>query len=404
MSADRILPSWIGGFLEYTQNLWSTDLFRLWTAISAIGGALERKVWIRSQSAEIYPNLYIFLVGPPGAGKTRPVQVCHEIWANLVDHHTAPVSLTKASLMDEVAAATRTIPFREGDLTFNGISIASRELGALIPTYDADFLNAMTYLYDNIKYDEKRRGKPEPLIIENPVVNLIGCTTPSYLLDTMPITAWDQGFLSRVIIVYDDIVLERPLDLSEESKQDNDLRKALIHDIKIIGNRVGKLIFLPEAKARIDTWYADRESMPSHPRLQNYVTRRPIHLMKLAMIACADRGMSDSINLDDINAAIDWLMRAEDHMGDLFTAMASGGDAHVIQEVWYYVTTVKARTKKLVPAHMIWKFLQDKVPSYNIGRLLDTMTRSKMLISEVKEGIVLFDAKPKGDDKAEELL
>src|SRR5438270_12959948 len=114
--------------------------------------------------------------------------------------------------MDEVGAATRVchqLPI--GLTTFNSLLIASKELGALIPGYDTDFLNALTYLYDNAKYDEKRRGKSEPLVIERPQVNLIGCTTPGFLLDTMPIGAWSQGFLSRVILVYSDIIGERKL-------------------------------------------------------------------------------------------------------------------------------------------------------------------------------------------------
>jgi hypothetical protein len=387
---DRKLASWIAGFLEYTEKLWSTETFRKWAAITAIAGALERKVWVRSQSANIFPNLYVFLVGPPGAGKTRAVEVTGDLWKALEDHKVAPVSLTKASLMDEVGAAERTchqLPL--GQTSFNSLLIASKELGALIPGYDSDFLNALTYLYDNAKYDEKRRGNKDPLVIERPQINLIGCTTPGFLLDTMPIGAWSQGFLSRVILVYSDIVGERKLNLMEEELPRNRaLEEALKHDLRLIGATVGKLAFTQEANDLLVRWSENVERAPSHPRLQNYVTRRPIHAVKLCMIACADRG-GDQIEIEDAQSSIDWLMEAEKMMPDLFLAMATGGDASVISEAHHYAITLYTRGQASFPVNMLYEFLGNRLPAYRVQPVLDLMFRSKMLNSEVISGVTM---------------
>jgi hypothetical protein len=390
--AGRILPSWIAGFLEYTENIWSTESFRTWAAIAALAGALEQKVWIRSQGAKIYPNLFTFLVGPPGAGKTRPVEVTADLWSALDDHHIAPVSLTKAALMDRLGQSKRVAHTPEGELIFNSLLIASKELGALIPGYDADFLNALTYLYDNIKYDEERRGnKGEPLVIDNPQINLIGCTTPGFLLDTMPPSAWEQGFLSRVLIIYDDISSQRPLNiLDEDSNVNEPLRKALKDDIRSIGARVGKMTFTPEANDLIQAWYKNKELEPAHPRLVNYVTRRPIHLLKLCMIACADRGGPNMIIAEDAEAAINWLTQAEGHMPDIFTAMASGGDAQVMSDCWHYVFTHKARSGQNTPMHLVYEFLGNRLPAHSVQRVYELMLRSRLFTGEIVDGVTLL--------------
>lgn len=381
--------------MEYSKGAQSNDPFRLWTAIGMVAGALERKVWIKSQGASIYPNLYIFLVGPPGVGKTRPLNMANEVWREMAGtesttHHLARVSLTKAALMDQLASATRVIGAHE---SFNALMIPSMELGALIPNYDPDFLNALTYLYDGIKYDEQRRGKPDALIIERPVVNLIGCTTPSFLNNTMPIGAWDQGFLSRVIIVYSSETEVQRLHLNEESPgETGDLRQSLTHDIKEIGSRYGKIMFSREAAEAVEEWNDnDRlKTAPTHPRLQHYNTRRPIHLLKLCMIAAADAG-HESITLEDVYSAAGWIASVEANMGDVFVAMNTGGDAAVMNECWHWSLSkyIRDAAREPLPYSIFHHFLSTKVPAQSIQRVIEEMIRCGML-NRSKDGYSLI--------------
>ena len=59
----------INAFSEYTSNHPASPKFLKWSAISAISGALERKTWVKYNSAYCYPNQLIFLIGPAGLGK-----------------------------------------------------------------------------------------------------------------------------------------------------------------------------------------------------------------------------------------------------------------------------------------------------------------------------------------------
>ncbi len=395
----RRLSSWIEGFLEYTKGMQSPQLFRKWSAIGAVAGALERKVWIRSQQERIYPNLFIFLTGPPGAGKTRALAMAESLWKSMEHHHVAKVSLTKASLMDELAGASRVVYNTKEDLHFNSLLIASHELSALVPIYDADFLSALTFLYDGREYTEKRRGNKDPLIVENPCVNLIACTTPSFLVTTMPLGAWEQGFLSRCIIIYsEEDGIPAKLNLLDDADNSGEaLEKALKDDIQTIGNQCGRLVFTAPAARLLETWNEQGQKLtaPSHPRLTRYTTRRPVHLLKLCMVSCVDRG-ADNIDVYDYQRAVEWMAEAELYMGDLFVAMQSGGDAAVIDEAWHYALTYPARNAgENVPLFRLVQFLQGRVPAMSLQRILEVMERAQLVVlKKTTDGVVVV-ARPK---------
>src|SRR5882762_3010598 len=95
-SGQRKCTSWIESFVEQTAGLESPEIFRKWTAISAIASAMEQKTWMTTWSP-IYPNLYVFLVGRPGVGKSRTIGQGRKLLEELPDLHVAPTSMTMAS-------------------------------------------------------------------------------------------------------------------------------------------------------------------------------------------------------------------------------------------------------------------------------------------------------------------
>ena len=60
----RNFSNWVDTFVEYTAFMPTSPLLRRWAGISAIAGALERKVWAESMGKPLYPNMYIMLIAP----------------------------------------------------------------------------------------------------------------------------------------------------------------------------------------------------------------------------------------------------------------------------------------------------------------------------------------------------
>lgn len=400
---DRQLASWMAGFLEYTEGIQSPLIHRRWAAISTVAGAMERKVWLRSQGENIYPNVYVFLVGPPGTGKTRALMACWRLWNTLEGYHVAEISLTKAALIDRLAEAKRQI-YTGGIEDYNSLLIAAPELGALLPSYDSDFMNTLTHLYDGHLYTERRRSSKQDFQpILNPNVNLVACTTPGFLTSAMPASAWNEGFLSRVCIAYSGEVEIKEFDLAESNPHHGNarLRDALIHDLRKISERSGKIGWTERAIALAED-YNRREfdivtdqgaallPKPTHPRLMHYNTRRPVHFLKLCMICAIDRG-TEHIDLPDVLSAIDLMIEVEKAMPDVFTAMSSGGDAQVITDCIYWVMTENIRAKdEGVPMHLVHEWLSSRAPATHVQRIFELMVKAKMIrVLEIPGGYVV---------------
>jgi len=364
---------------------------------------MERKVWLRSQGENIYPNVYVFLVGPPGTGKTRALMACWRLWNTLEGYHVAEISLTKAALIDRLSEATRQI-YTGGIEDYNSLLIAAPELGALLPSYDSDFMNTLTHLYDGHLYTERRRSaKQDFQPILNPNVNLVACTTPGFLTSAMPASAWNEGFLSRVCIAYSGEVEIKEFDLAESNPHHGNarLRDALIHDLRKISERSGKISWTERAIATAED-YNRREfdivtesgvsilPKPTHPRLMHYNTRRPVHFLKLCMICAIDRG-TEHIDLPDVLSAIDLMIEVEKAMPDVFTAMSSGGDAQVITDCIYWVMTENIRAKdEGVPMHLVHEWLLSRAPATHVQRIFELMVKAKMIrVLEIPGGYVV---------------
>lgn len=329
--------------------------------------------------SDLYPNLYIVLVGPPAIGKGQAIHAGDIILREVPDLHVGPTDMTSASMIDALNEAARRI-IRIGDppyVEFNSLAVISRELGVLIPSWESSLMNNLTDIYDGYPIDQRRRGKDLRIKIASPQINLLGACTPSYLNEVMPLGAWDQGFISRTILIYSGDRVSR--DPFAESSALIRLHDDLLHDLKTIALEYGKLSFTRPAAVAIQSWIKDKcPPEPEHPRLQHYNSRRITHLLKLCMIVSMSRSNDKVVTLENYSEALNWLVEAEAYMPDIFKSMVSGGDSTAMEETWNYVWTIYGKEKKPIAEHRIIHFLRERVPAHSVMRVLEVMIRSRM--------------------------
>lgn len=378
----RKLGNWTDEFSRYMANKGSPGIFVRWAGIFAIAAALERKVWIRSAKGVLYPNLYVITVGPPGAGKTLSTSVVYDFLTKLDDHHIAPSSVTKASLIDALNGAERKLIRPQDDpaiVSFNSLTVASDELGVFLPSYENDFMNVLTNIYDCRVYSETRRTAKINIKMEAPQLNFTAATTPSFLMGTLPEGAWDQGFLSRTMLIYSGA--EPPRALFSDFQWDAAMEAMLETDLRHIGALYGRMSFSEDAKELIEAWHiSGGDPVPNHPKLQHYNTRRTAHLLKLCMIASVAETDDLVITVDHFAQALDWLSEAEAVMPDIFKAMKRGGDASVIEECYHFAYTLWMKEKPTpILEHRLFHFLQERTPVHNVERMLKVMEQAGLL-------------------------
>lgn len=380
--------SWIDAFISYTSTTSSPELFRKWTAISTVAAALERKTWTFTAGSRLYPNLYVILCAPPGVGKSEVTWRARTLLEEDDDLHIASSSLTKASLIDELADSERKI-VRPQDTppvySFNSLTMFVDELGVLLPSYENDFMNVLTNIYDGKVYSEKRRTSKIEIEIKNPQLNILAATTPSYLNNVLPEGAWDQGFLSRTIIIYTgDKQLKDLFDITSSQEEEFN---ALVGGLKKITSLFGEFKFTEEVKNLINTWHkAGGPPAPEHPKLIYYNSRRTAHLLKLCQVAAADTHREMIIYENDFHRALDWLIEAEHYMPEIFKAMSSSGTGKTMEEAWYYLFTTYAKEQKPILEYRLIQFLQERVPVHQIAVTIDMMEKGGLVKSELTAG------------------
>ena len=375
-----IQEDWLSGFLEATAHTVSPDAFRLWAGIACLAGALERRRWVRTAGSALYPNLYIFLVAPPGVGKTQMTDRVRAIWRTQDDIHVAADNLSRAALTDELDEARVLLPQHHAD--YNSLAVASNELGVLISAYDAEFLSSLTDLYDGNRFRERKRTKRLTINIDRPQINLIAACTPKFLGSLLPETAWDQGFMSRVIMVYSGE--HKLIDLFNEGPSEE--VAALGAGLADRRKAYGRLDFTSEASAFLQRWHMRHgPPIPAHPKLLNYNSRRTAHLIKLSIIATVSANLPQ-ITPDAIRRAQQWLFDAEADMPEVFKAASAGGDANTLEECVYFVYEKYIRSNTPIPERDIIGFLSTRVDAFKVQSIYDLMVRSGRLIRDQEKG------------------
>lgn len=386
--------SWIASYEAARSADNTSPLFKRAAAIFAVAAAVQRKCWMRSRSETVFPNLYMLLVGPSAAGKGVALGPMADALAGLNRAgegpliHIAPASVTSAALADELEDAA--IHFMAKDMTpyqYNALTIISREFGVFLPAYDSQMLNTLTDLYDNKGYDERRRGKGKRLTIKDATLNMIGGTTPAYLNNTLPEGAWEEGFMSRTIVVYAGAL--PPVEIIEEVDGIVATEASVRAELRDISQMHGQIKWHPDALRHFNAWLLNgRQPQPTHPKLIYYNERRHWNAMKIAMISAIAR-RSRKVEELDVDFALDFLFTCEAQMPEVFKAMKTGGDQEAIRELWYfmYQRYIKpANNNRPIARHALVQFLQAKVPAYRIEQIIQIMEAAHFIKYDGKGG------------------
>ncbi len=376
----RKLDDWIGSFMKWSDTIPSPEVFRLWSAYATIGGVLERKVWCDLSGGLLYPSMFVLLVGGPSVGKNQSISLTSRFWVACGQLTIAPESLTKAALIDELNGAQKEFNYEGHHYITSPIVVSAEEFGVLLPEYDKRFLNTLCDLWDcRETCKERTRGGGDPIVISRPCLTLLSGTTPSYLGDTMPESAYQQGFTSRMIMVF--CGQKKVKDLFTEIPRDKVLEAKLVHDLKSLGNLVGEFKWTKEAKQFVEEWNRNwLLDAPNHPRLLHYCGRRVIHGMKVAMIISASRSNDLEITLSDIMESKNQLVRVEDLMPEIFKSMTVSTDSNKITEIhrfiFYYCSENKVDS---ISESKLRHFMQKDIPVHRLTDFIDGMVKSNLI-------------------------
>jgi hypothetical protein len=351
-----------------------------------IAAVLEQKVWVETGSP-LYPNLYTFLVGHAGIGKSRAITSAAKIVMEaLPEIYFGATSMTRASLADYMCEAKRFLPQLPGPpIEYNSLLVIADEFSAFMHEYDSALVAALVEFYDVNPYSEGRRVSQIRIKLQRPQLNILTGSTPSNLIHTLKDYVWDQGLMSRVIMIYS---AERPLiDVFNTPLKGKPVN--LIHDLKMIFKLEGKFQHTKAFEEATWNWkQLGLDPVPDHPKLKHYCTRRFAHLLKLSMIASIDRTNEMVLDVQDFNKAFGWLIEAEANMPLIFEVGSVSPDSRVMDEVAHWV----GKHRKGVSEHLVVNYIRERVPGYSVDAIMKTLIAARLIkaVGVDKVGLRIF--------------
>ena len=367
-------------YLEYTKDVVSPERFRKWAAIHAIGAAVERRVWTRFNINRCYPNMFVFLVGPPGTGKTQALRPAQVLLRKADAVTLSPNDVTKQSMLDAMKKSPKVFMDNGLPSDYHYLDLIVPELSNFMSEYDAALAGMLTDLWDcGPVNEETRRSGNGSGMITNPGVAMIAGTATKNLGKTISGDLWGQGFMARVILVYSaEVINSDPFMVSSFSE---DIERELVQGFERLGEMSGEMTWDEEAKDAMRAWRAGgHKPVPNHNKLAEYNIRRWLHCAKLAMIAAlADERMI--VYKEDFDLALSWLLEAEIEIPEIFKDMNQHGDNEILEEMHSQMLTVFLSSgRRAISAQWVYSFLSKRVASHSIARMIEVAEASGMLV------------------------
>ena len=246
----RIFSDWIEAYCELGERTEAPQKFHHFTAVSAIAGALRRRVWIDERTFKIYPNHYIWFIAPPGVvQKSTTMSIGIDMLKELPFIKFGADITTWQGFITDLAGSREDFECAPGEFVPQcAMTISISELGNFIKKDDHDMINILTDLWDSrdgtFNKMTKTQGCDE---IVNPFVNMIGATTPGWMQMNFRNHFGGWGLSSRILFVYGEEkarLVPRPSKAISKEWKDNHVRK-LQEDLESISGLVGAYEFTP---------------------------------------------------------------------------------------------------------------------------------------------------------------
>jgi hypothetical protein len=352
----RNYENWLKAFVDYASYGEAPLNMYFWVGVSTIAGALRRCVWIEQKYFQWVPNFYVILVAPPGiVAKSTTASIGMQLLREVPGINFGPDVVTWQALAQALAMSNESILMPDGLLhPMSAITIESSEFGTFLNPSDREMVDLLVSLWDGRKGVfrklTKTQGKDD---IVNPWLNIIACTTPSWIEGNFPEYMVGGGFTSRCVFIYAEKKRQYVAYPGREIPPDHETTKQkLIDDLTMVSQLRGAYSLSADAFEWGEVWYKNHyEHRPKHldnERFGGYIARKQTHMHKLALIISAAKRQETVITSEELSEADLLLTALEMEMPKVFERIGVSPDARGQSELVSVVRTYGTISYKLL--------------------------------------------------------
>lgn len=396
----RRLQNWITAYAEYTEVSEAPDMFNFWSGVSTLAGALRRQVWIDQVKFKWTPNFYIILVSPPGvATKSTTMSVGMDLLKQVDGIVMGPQSLTWQGLTSGLQESLRLVPLQRLDesdilsrsyISMSAITCEISELGTMLDPSDQGLTSVLIDMWDGKEGKWQRWLKSSANVeIDNPWINIIGATTPSWLSANFPEEMIGGGLTSRIVFVYADQKKFLIPYISElvDLPQHKQLEQDLIHDLTEIASLKGEFRLTDGALKLGRSWYEQHWKSPDEhlkaERMQGYRARKQTHIHKLAMILSVAERNDLIIEESHIRGALDLMLGIERDMHIVFESIGLHQAARDMEVLMSFI-----RANKRVLHQQLWQVCFRLMSRKDFAEAIDSLVHAGYIRIVNEAGVI----------------
>jgi len=324
-------------YLKYVANTESPTIMQVWSAISAASACMGRHLYLPFGIGDIYPNMFVLLVGPPGTRKSQAIKYASKLVAESTNVRFAPDDTggqrqgliaamegdenldsedQQFEIMDNAAMVADITSIGNLQVTMgrpedkHHMFACASEFGTFMGEANSNTTRFLNKVWDGEDYKYKLSNSEK--VLKEPLMTIVGGTTTADIARILPAEAIGQGFMSRWILVHapnKEKRVARPF-------MHDEYKPALCDVFHNLSREMSGAIEESKAAGKyLDYMYTHETVNIQDTRFVYYGERRHTHLIKLAMVLAAASG-SQVLSVEDVEQAENILAHTEARMPD----------------------------------------------------------------------------------------
>lgn len=350
----------------------------------------QRKIYRETQAYTIYPNMYVWLVGPPGTKKSTAIRAGRRLLKDNPAVHLTSDAPSVVGIMQDFK------DIADVQKDHQSLNAFVYELSTLFENASETMTGFLTAIYDGDADYTKRTRIGGREHIPYPWLNLIAGTTPRWMGDNLSKNAVEGGLIARTLEIYS----EEQNFTSPEPEITPAFRRreeSLIHDLAHITALSGQFEWEGgkhgDAYLWFSEWYRNPARMPRIPdnRTQGYFVRKPIHLQKVAMLLSLAKRDTKTFTVDDLQLALALLDSIEPGMRKAFSSVGANQWATDFERIEAQIRRTGGMTYQEIVASNYFNLDQQKM-----DMTLQSLVAAGRIIKDINSTPTVY--RPVGDE------
>lgn len=379
--------NFISDYLDYVGDTEVPITYHRWCCISMLGAYLGRQYSMKFGHSALHSNMYIMLIGTPGARKSTAIKVAKKIITLAgYDRISADKSSKEKFLLDlsgeDVGDAGSTIDqMLDSNLWGTGTEtecaemfIACDEFNDFIGNGNIEFISMLGNLWDFEGNYQNRIKNGKSVNIVNPTISILGGNTPVNFARAFPPEILGQGFFSRLILIHGEPTGKR---ITFPAMPDSSYTAEIVKQLQSIKmSCMGSAEITFTGKKLLNKIYQSYGGLDDI-RFDSYNNRRFTHLLKLCLILSSSRQGKEIAEIDII-AANTYLTHTEHLMPK---AMGEFGKSRN-SDTSHKVMQILGSTNRAMTVKDLWELVHTDMERINdLAELLRNLITAEKVFS-----------------------